>query len=1048
MNFLRFNLLKCLLIASLFCCSRSVDAQAPYNRISFKIDSLANVGLPKSALKEVDKLDELARKNNNSPQQIRAVIYRMTFRSYLEENALTAIIDRLKTDIDKSNYLVKPVLQSLLAQMYWNYYQQNRYQISQRSRLDKPGTDFTKWDLRTIINETSHLYDLSLHDAEKEQNTPVGVLDGVLEGDSTTRYLRPTLYDLLVQRAFDFFLTDEPSLTMPKLPFSLNDSGFFSDSRVFAGMKINTTDTSSTMYKGIKYLQQATYFHLHKKDEGALADIDLKRLGFIYAQSALANKDSLYLNALQQIIASYSSSPISADALVLQGKYYQQSDNLILAMKYYKQAASLFPASLGGRNADKYIEQINQRTMTAVTEDVNVPGKPLLALLKYRNIKKVKITIYKIWATQYNLLADMPKKNKGYNDGTVQTIEPVLNYLNKLKPVRVEDLQLPNLQDYRGHITEFKIDPLSSGIYVLMVDDPLNDDDTTLQLTTFKVCHLSFVHRKTPDNKIEITVMDRETGFPVPGVAVTIAETEHQTTDTNGTCLFEPSKTNNFSVKLTTATDTLYVGNTYGYSGIDNNIAGDVTRTILFTDRQIYRPGQTVYFKGIHVRVKLKDGTSSLLNNESLVINVLDNLRKPIMSIPVTTGDFGSFSGTFVIPQNLFNGLIFISTEKGDGSKPINVEEYKRPGFAVEFMPVNNSYKPNDSITIKGNVTAYSGYGISHVKVAYHIVRTTSFIDYRINHFNNYSQSFYSAAEIATDTVKTDNQGQFKIAFKAAEEKGTANKNYNYYYQITTDVTDGNGETRSARTAISVAENNLKILATVPAMALAEDDIKISAALNNLNGVAQSGNISLKISAVKGPGSLFKKRIWNKPDIYLLSREKYKKDFPEFAYGDEDQIQESVNGNTVTDININTDGKLPVFFDTKSLNKQPTGTYKISINASNLNGDTVSVASYLYLVNKPAKPQNLNNWVIQLNKKAIDNGMIRVLLSTGKNSHVLMEKYNGSKLVLSQWLNIKGEKQQVIKIPVNAGEQNISVSIFNDISKSGIHQLPAYFKEG
>ena len=107
---------RCVLLASclLFVFSIS-NAQSKYQVLASRIDSLANIGLPKSALKEVDKLDALARTDNNAAQQVRAAIYRMTFQSYLEEDALVAIITRLKTDIDKAAFPVKPVLQSLLA---------------------------------------------------------------------------------------------------------------------------------------------------------------------------------------------------------------------------------------------------------------------------------------------------------------------------------------------------------------------------------------------------------------------------------------------------------------------------------------------------------------------------------------------------------------------------------------------------------------------------------------------------------------------------------------------------------------------------------------------------------------------------------------------------------------------------------------------------------------------------------------------------------------------------------------------------------------------
>jgi hypothetical protein len=93
-----------------------------YDVINHRVDSLVNLGLPKSALAEVQKLEVLARKNKSAPQQIQAVLYRMTLQSYLEENALTGIIDSLRNDIDHSAYPVKPVLQSLLGSMYYNYY--------------------------------------------------------------------------------------------------------------------------------------------------------------------------------------------------------------------------------------------------------------------------------------------------------------------------------------------------------------------------------------------------------------------------------------------------------------------------------------------------------------------------------------------------------------------------------------------------------------------------------------------------------------------------------------------------------------------------------------------------------------------------------------------------------------------------------------------------------------------------------------------------------------------------------------------------------------
>ncbi|MGZ4001712.1 MAG: hypothetical protein ACXVIY_13820, partial [Mucilaginibacter sp.] len=510
--------LHLILMIGLLLLGNSVLAQKKYDVISFRIDSLASVGLPASALKEVDKLEQMARADKNAPQQVRAAIYRMTFQSYLEENALTAIISRLRSDIDKSAYPVKPVLQSVLGEMYWKYYQQYRYQFSQRSRLEKPDTDFTQWDLQTIISETGKLYKASLADAAREQNTPVSVLNGVLDGDTTTRYLRPTLYDLLIQRAFEFYLTDEPALTKPKMPFSLDDPAFFSDSRTFAELPVKTTDTSSTWYQGIKLLQQATAFHLKMDQQEALADMDMQRLKFLYNKSAVEQKDSLYLAALHRISADFAQKPISSEALVMLGQYFVTKDNLTAAHQYYKQAQTTYPKSLGGRNAELQLEMIEHKDVSATVENIYSPGKPVLAQLGYKNISSAKVLVYQLTQAQYNDYFANPIPPKDMSNVRYQ-----FNLLKILKPAQAHDLNLKTPGDYRKHSAEFKIDPLQPGNYALLVKGDGSDDEVLESVGSFRVSGLAYMLRGDPDGNVQVLVTDRETGEPLAGVQVELA---------------------------------------------------------------------------------------------------------------------------------------------------------------------------------------------------------------------------------------------------------------------------------------------------------------------------------------------------------------------------------------------------------------------------------------------------------------------------------------------------------------------------------------------
>ena len=1025
--------LKIMLIAGLLFLITNARAQNKYETISNRIDSLAGIGLPKSALKEVDELEKLARQNKNTPQQIKAVIYRMTFQSYLEEDAYPAIISRLRRDVREAKYPAKPVLQSLLAEMYWKYYDQNRYRFTQRSQLLKPDTDFNKWDLKTIIAETSSLYKQSLADAKQEQATPITVLDGVLQGDTSTRYLRPTLYDLLVQRAFDFYLNDEPALTKPKLPFSLNDPAFFGDSRAFVALPVKTTDTSSTYYQGIKYLQQATTFHLQMHQDEAVADIDLQRLKFLYGKSYVNHKDSLYLSALKQIAATFAKKPISAEALVLQGQYYQGLDSLSIAYNYFKQAVAAYPQSLGGKNAATLMKGIEQKEISATVENINTPGKPLLALLTYKNITSANVLIYRLSSAQL----------QDYNTGdTLSTLPQYrINLLKKLKPVQSQDLKWTDPCDFRRHSAEFKLDALSPGNYVLLIKDGASDEETLTGLTDFRVSNIAYTARKNPDDNLELRVMDRETGKPLNGVQVSINAkvsayddkvkntywtdlNDSGTTDKNGKFISTKyAQKNGLSIKFILKGDTLSEQSKYINGAEDKTDDDDdpEDKTVLFTDRQIYRPGQTIYFKGLQLQI-LK-GKSKIMPGKAEEVDFMDVNNKQVSSLKLTTNEFGSFNGSFIIPQTMLNGTVRLQTADGDIN--VQVEEYKRPTFQVEFLPVKGSYKLNDSVTVKGKVTAFSGYGLSQVRVAYHITRAQSyrFIPYKrgVPYRYNYNGQ---TAEIKVDTILTDNQGNYTIKFKAlpGENAGTEN----YTYAINADVTDESDETHSGQTTVTIGNNDIKIIDNIPARQFAKDTYKVPVAISNLNNQPENGEIKIEVYSLKNPDQLFINRLWTTPDKYLLSKTGFKASFPGYAYGDEDNETNWPRAQLVSSVNLKTDtGKQDsISFD--QLRKQASGIYQVVISARNEKGDTTSITKYVTLMADPPKATNTNEWVIPLLNSVKPGSNAEFLVGLNEKINVLMEYYSGAKLISSKWITVdKG--QQSVKVPVGVADKNPAV---------------------
>ncbi|MFD1255798.1 alpha-2-macroglobulin family protein [Mucilaginibacter terrae] len=1032
-------LFKCLkpflLVVLLLFAFNQVRAQSTYTQITGRIDSLAQLGLPKSALAEIDKLDKLARQNNNTPQIIRAVIYRITFQSYLEENALVAVINSLKADIKQSAFPVKPVLQSMLANMYWRYYQQNRWQFGQRTRLNKPDPDFTRWDLQTIVNETGKLYQQSLQNTKALQTTPVGVLDGVLTGDKITRYLRPSLYDMLLHRAFEFYLADEAALTKPRNPFSLTDARLFGDSRSFANLTITTTDTASVLYRGVKYLQQATAYHLAQNNTEALADLDLKRLQFLYSKSSLAQKDSLYLQALNQTARAFASKPISADAWNLLGNYYKGKDSLTTAYRAFEKAVATYPQSLGGQNAAIALEQLSQLSLSATVEQVNVPGKPVLAQLQYKNLSTAQVLVYKLNYAQLKryqkLYAETMKQRWQSVLVPRESVASLMNFLQALKTAQQQTLNLPNLHDYRNHNTEFKIDALPAGNYVLLIKKGDGKDTSLTQIVNFAVSQLAYTTRLNPNEDVELRVMDRQTGKPLKGVNVLLSSTTNRynsntkkneeiiverkgLSDANGLFKTTSIDRGNINARLIFNGDTLQHDQGYltGETRDDeDNEAKE--KTILFTDRQIYRPGQTIYFKGLQVQT-LK-GKSTVLPNKVMDLEIYDSNDKLLTTKSFTTNEFGSFNGSYIIPQNVLNGNIKLATS--DGQIYVKAEEYKRPTFKVELADVKETFRFNDSVKVKGMVTAFSGYGLSQARVAYHVTRNVNQVynAYASGYNNRYA--YEPSAEIAADTVMADSQGNFTISFKAIPGNQLGDQ-IRYQYQVNVDANDASGETHTGNTMVTIGKRDIQLTAQVPAYQFAADSAKIGVLLTTLNRQQLKGNIKVQVYALQSPGRLFKKRLWQNPDQYLLSKAQYESEFPDFTYKNEDQYVNWPQGAQI----INTEaqsvpGKNTVV-DLDALRKQASGVYQVIIKANAANGDTASVINYITLINKPAAPSSITNWVMPVTTNIAPGQSARFLVGIGADAHILAEQYQGENLTSSQWMKV--DAQRDLKISVTA----------------------------
>ena len=331
----------------------------------------------------------------------------------------------------------------------------------------------------------------------------------------------------------------------------------------------------------------------------------------------------------------------------------------------------------------------------------------------------------------------------------------------------------------------------------------------------------------------------------------------------------------------------------YNYTWSGSTEAEEKTSKVahLFTDRSIYRPGQTVYFKGILLNYNSKTRENAILPNFATTITLNDPNGQQVGSIPVTTNEFGAYSGKFTLPTNVLNGAFSIHDNEAGSSFPISVEEYKRPKFLVELNKPTGTYKLNENITVNGTAKAYAGNVIDGAKVKYRVVRQT-IMPLWYGRFGKMIWPPYGQQEmeIAHGELTTDAKGEFHIQFKAIPDNKVAKKDQpTFYYKVYADVTDVAGETRSGNTDVAVAYQALKLNLLAPGKLHTDSLSRINISSTNLNDLFEKTTVTVSIHKLKTPDRVYRKRNWPQPDQFIFTQAEYYSLFPYDEYKDENQ---------------------------------------------------------------------------------------------------------------------------------------------------------------
>jgi len=1015
--------------------ANATPGKTDYDKLWAKADSLVGKGLTTSALDQVQIIYTKAQTEKNAPQFIKAIIYRIKLESNIKEDFYVSTINDLEREVKTSVYPMKPILYSVLAEMYWRYYQTNRNLFKNRTEtFNFKQDDISTWDLKKIVRETIKNFMASIESSDSLKKISLEAYNDIIETQTDSKKFRPTLYDFLAHRVIDFFKSEEPDLIKPAYKFEISNSNYILPYDKFVKESLSSKDTFSLKFYALSIMQNLLKFHQFDKNPEALVEVELERLEFVKSKAVFENKDSLYLNSLLELENKFKSDPSSTKISYAIGSYYSTKGSTYKplngdenkwmqkkAIEVCNEAVKRFPNSDGAINCKYLSETIKMRSITFTTEAVNLPNKPFRAYVSYKNISTLYLRIISANPDEY-------KKRRYYSTDEQQIRE----YIDT-KPLKEWTVQLPDDGDYQSHTVEIKIPELPEGFYTILAstDKEFTYKKEGIAYSNTWSSNISYISRKKENGSFDIYVLNRENGTPLKQVSAQLYVEKYDNASreyvyekagkyaTNEEGYFEIPVSNSdysyFFIDFQYQKDRLFSDqNFYQYRYYESDQKKTITTTF-FADRAIYRPGQTLYFKGIVLETDRDTKQTIIKPNFTTTVVLYDVNNQKVSELKLTTNEYSTFNGTFTTPSGSLNGQMYLSDTYG--YLYFSVEDYKRPKFEVTIDPIKGSYKLGETITVKGNAKAYAGSVIDEAEVKYRVVRTATFPYWWYWWWGYYPPS--PQMEITNGYAKTNEKGEFSIDFTAIPDPSVSkSSDPKFNYTLYIDVTDINGESHSAQKNVYVAYKALWASLDIYGDVNKNEEKKYVINTTNTNGEYEYAKGNIVVYKLKQPDHLFRNRMWERADKHLLTKEEYYSAFPNDLYADEDNMYKWEKGNKIFETEFDTQKDSLLKFS--KISSWESGKYVLELKTKDKYGQDVQAFSYFTVFSADDKtcPSNDIDWFSNIKSECEPGEKASFLIGTKeKDVTMLYEIESKGKIISKQWLKLSNE-QKKIEIPI------------------------------
>lgn len=866
-------------------------------------------------------------KAKDTPQLIEVLIQSLALKLEQNQDNYPLIIEEVRNYAATcKDEAAQALLHSMVAELYEQYYTSNAWKINKRTEITGTQTeDMQQWSSTVFADTIAFYLNQSLLPKAVLMRTLLSNYKVLLDVQNESEIGAQSLYEFLLAREVRCWK-------------SLSVNNYQSNNKQAYQQRYQQSLLALINNQKETHQQEAA-LHSELTLQRSLYDWQRGKRAFDRYTTALDSLANLYANdslIVNIVAAQLDIMPYTFDAK-------SKEDRFKAMYQLAKKTMEAYPNSSRIGLVKNKLNELTRSTLIAQFDKQVTPEQVDSFHITRKNIEQVKIQLFDLSSTSRKLYAEY--------------VYP----LTKQVPYVYRDtvLTLPKL-------------PLGS--YACEITAP-HIKDTIKQ--TLIVSHLFVAKRKTPNDIAELLVTDIISGKPIANAKILLYTQQRfgapyiYTASVKSNALGLAILPNQKDIKgykvIHKADSAKLIASLYHHTSNSTKDDTEKERIQFFTDRNLYSPGQTLFFKGIvHLAA---DSLAELVTNKTYTIVLKDRKRKTIAEQQLITNSYGSFNGSFALPKDAEAGSYSIQC-KGKGAIYVKVAAYKRPSFKVELAPITEALAFGDTVTLKGEAITYSGIPLQGAKFSYNIAR----IPYNVYGSRGVQVWGNRGVQVAAGNGTTNAAGNIHFSFVPDSLNEASQPIHGARYSISVTVTDSKGETEEGEIKCAIGKKRFDLRSSF-ARLVDKDKTALQIDLTNANN-----------EPVNGTGT------------YTLYQYTEKQDTIRRRSGS------FVNGKPVTDANLQT---------------LPSARYILKMQAVDSQGELItdSITSILYSVDDKRPPVQTTAWMIPetVNCDPSEDGVVYFGTSS-PTAYLLYEVMDSRGIISQKRIKLHDEIKQ-FKIP-------------------------------